>query len=152
MFNFIEENDLTLVNLSVELERAVIGYELQKDESIYVTEDGWFPYWIRVLPKPHHLITLHTFTNFRKNTTLLERLELCNGFNRSQYMVAAYVKEDYIGFNHALTYKDGILRENMIRICRLFSEQIWRGINEFDPEFAIMLQPGQSEEENVQND
>ena len=115
MCNLIEENDLTLVNLSVELERAVIGYELQEDESIYVNEGGWFPYWLRVLPKPH-LITLHTFTYFRTNTTLLERLELCNSFNRSQYMVAAYAKDDYIGFDHALTYKDGILRENMIRI------------------------------------
>ena len=151
MCNLIEENDLTLVNLSVELERAVIGHDLKDNKSIYVTEGDWFPFWLRVLKKPH-FITLHTFTYFRKNTTLLERLELCNSFNLSYYMVAAHVKDDRIYFDHALTYKDGILRENLIRICRLFSEQIASGINEFDPEFAIMLRPGQSEEEDAQND
>lgn len=151
MCNLIEENDVTLVNLSVELERAVIEYELQDDNTIYVTEGGWFPFWMRVLSNPH-LITLRSYTHFRKNTTLLERLELCNSFNRSQYMVTAYHKEDQMVFDHALTYKDGILRENIIRVCRQFSEQIASGIDDFDPEFAIILRPGQSEEQDVENE
>ena len=48
MRTLIEEKDVTAVNLAVELEQAVIQHVLQEDESIYVTEDGWFPFWVRV--------------------------------------------------------------------------------------------------------
>ena len=48
MSNLIEEKDVTAVHLAVELEQAVVQHVLQDDESIYVTEDGWFPFWIRV--------------------------------------------------------------------------------------------------------
>lgn len=43
MSNFIEVKDVTAVTLSLELKTAVIEHRLEKDESIYVTESGFFP-------------------------------------------------------------------------------------------------------------
>ena len=48
MSDLIEDKDVTNVTLAVELERAVIEYTLDEDNSIYVTEDGWFPFWVSV--------------------------------------------------------------------------------------------------------
>ena len=48
MSHLIEENDVSAVNLSLELERAVIAHTLDEDKSIYVTEDDFFPFWIKL--------------------------------------------------------------------------------------------------------
>ena len=43
MINLIEENDVTYVTLSLELERASIMYETREEgQSLYVTEDFFF--------------------------------------------------------------------------------------------------------------
>ena len=65
MSTLIEEKDVSAVNLAVELERAVIQHVLQDDESIYVTEDGWFPFWVRVQENNGYL-TFKTYTRFKR--------------------------------------------------------------------------------------
>ena len=62
----MSEKDVTAVTLSVELERAVIAHVLQDDQRIYVTEDGWFPFWIRVQDSAGY-VTFRTYTNFKKS-------------------------------------------------------------------------------------
>jgi hypothetical protein len=84
----IEEKDVTAVNLAVELEQAVIGHVLDEDKSIYVTEDGWFPFWIRIQENAGH-VTFRTYTKFKKSTSHVQRLELCNELNAKNYLVTS---------------------------------------------------------------
>ena len=86
MSMLIEEQDVTAVNLAVELERAVIGHVLDEDGSIYVTEDGMFPFWIH-LNKGLGLVSLKTHTCFKKAASALQRLEICNELNRQNFML-----------------------------------------------------------------
>ncbi len=142
----IEEKDVTAVNLTLELKRAVIEYVLNEDTSIYVSEDGWFPFWIRE-NRDIGFVNLRTHTYFKKATTLMQRLEICNEINKTKYMVTAYYKDGRLCFDHALNCRDGILRENFIRACRQFSTNIEMGLRATDPDRQFILQPGQTEDE-----
>ena len=64
MSNLIEEKDITAVTLSLELEVAVIEHKLEDDQAIYVTENGFFPCWIRVL-KNSGYVGFSTYILFR---------------------------------------------------------------------------------------
>jgi Putative bacterial sensory transduction regulator len=147
MINLIEENDVTTVNLSVELERAVIEHVLEDDKSIYVDEDGWFPFWIRVL-NGAGFVTFKTHTNFKKSTSQLQRLELCNELNTQNYLITAYVEDDRLIIDYVLNFRDGLLRETFIRTCRQFTSSIERGLNKVDQENAFVLLPGKTESED----
>jgi hypothetical protein len=147
----IEETDVTAVNLAVELERAVIEHRLDEDKSIYVTEDGWFPFWIRVV-KGAGYVTLKSHTYFKKAAGGLQRLEICNELNKSKYMLTCYAVDDRMYFDHALNFRDGLLRENFVRACRQFSKAIETGLQDADPEHLIVLMPGQSEPEDETGD
>ena len=147
MSTLIEDKDVTAVNLAIELERAVIGHVQNEDSSIYIREDGWFPFWIRV-NNDIGFVNFRTHTNFKKATTLLQRLEICNEINKTKYMVTAYYKDDRLCFDHTLNCRDGLLRENFIRACRQFSTNIEMGLRATDSDRQFVLQPGQTEAED----
>jgi len=147
MSTLIEEKDVTAVNLSIELERAVIEHQLEEDNSIYINEDGWFPIWVRV-QKRMGFIGISTNTHFRKATTPLQRLEICNEINKTKYMVTAYINDGRLCFDYALNFRDGLLRENFIRVCRQFSKNIEMGLRAVDPDDQFVLSPGQTEPDN----
>lgn len=143
----IEEKDVTAVNLAVELEQAVIGHVLDEDKSIYVTEDGWFPFWIRIQENAGH-VTFRTYTKFKKSTSHLQRLELCNELNAKNYLVTSCVKDDQLLFDYILNYRDGLLRETFIRSCRQFARNLEKGLELVDPENDFVLPPGKTEPED----
>lgn len=147
MNNFIEEKDVTTINLAVDLERAVIEHSLDEDNSIYVSEDGWYPFWISVLESAG-FVSLKTHCNFKKSTSHLQRLELCNELNKNNYLFTAYVMEDRLMFDYVLNFRDGLLRETFIRTCRQFSSRIERGLNKVDADNDFVLLPGTSEPED----
>lgn len=147
MSELIEEKDVTAVNLAVELERAVIEHVLEADKSIYVSEDGWFPYWIRVL-EGAGLVSFKTNTHFKKSTSHLQRLELCNELNSQNFLVTAYVIENRLVIDHTLNFRDGLLRETFIRVCRQFSSNLQRGLNKIDEDNDFVLPPGKTEPED----
>ena len=151
MSQVIEESDVTAVNLAIELERAVIEHGLSEDESIYVTEDGWFPFWIRVL-KGAGYVSFKTHTEFKKATSRLQKLEICNELNKTKYLVTCYEADDRICFDHVLNFRDGLLRENFVRTCRQFSKVVEMGLHEADPENDFVLLPGQTEAEDETGD
>ena len=144
----IEEKDVTAVNLAVELERAVTQHVLDEDKSIYVTEDDWFPFWIRVQEGTGY-VTFRTHTSFKRSTNRLQRLELCNELNAKNYFVTACVKDDLLMFDYFLNYRDGLLRETFIRSCRQFARNLDKGFELVDPENDFVLPPGQSEAEDA---
>ena len=144
MSMLIEEKDVTPVNLAVELERAVIGHVLDEDGSLYVTEDGMFPFWIR-LHKGSSLVGLKTHTYFRKATSAVQRLEICNELNARNFLVTAYVRDDMLCLDHALMYRDGLLRETFVRGCRQFAKAVEKGLDQVDPEGSFILPPGKSQ-------
>lgn len=147
----IEEKDVTAVNLAVELERAVIQHVLDADESIYVTEDGLFPFWIRV-QKGTGFVSFKTHTKFKKVTSQVQRLELCNELNMKNYMVTAYAHDDRLWLDYVLSYRDGLLRETFIRSCRLFAKNVGAGLEQTDPENNFVLPPGKTEPENEEGE
>lgn len=147
MSDLIEEKNVTAINLAVELERAVIEHTLDDDQSLYVTEDGWFPFWIRVLDGPG-FVSFTTHTHFKKSTSQLQRLELCNALNIQNYLVTAYIQDDRLVMDNVLNFRDGLLRETFIRTCRQFASNIERGLNKVDPDNDVVLPPGETEPEN----
>lgn len=150
MNRLIEEIDVTIVNLSLELERAVIEHRLQEDEKLYVIEDNFFPFWLQILKTPS-FVGFTTYLMFRKNSTLVQRLELVNRFNQDTYMSSAYVVEDMLRIEHVLTFKNGILSETLIRGCRQFSGGIGLFISEYDPNYQILMRLTESKCEGAKN-
>lgn len=145
MCTVIEEKEVTPVNLSLELERAVIRHVLEEDRDIYVTESSWFPFWVRVY-RGSGQVVLTTHTNFRSATTMVQRLELANEINSGYVMVNAYVKEQRLRIDHCLICRDGMTRESFIRACRVFNDSITRALAAFDPDNSLLLPPGESED------
>lgn len=148
MCTLIEEKDVTSVNLSVALETAVIAHQLQDDAAIYVTENDWFPFWVRIL-KHQGFIGFATHTRFKKSTGTLQRLEFCNQLNKANFVLTCYVADDVLKIDYVLSYRDGILKENFIRSCRQFAYYVEQGLDKFDPNNEILLFPGQSESEDA---
>lgn len=151
MSQLIEEADVTAVNLAIELERAVIEHRLDEDKSIYVTEDGWFPFWIRVQQGAGY-VSFKTHTKFKKATSHMQRLELCNELNKSKYMLTCYEADDRMFFDHVLNFRDGLLRENFVRACRQFAKAAEAGLHDADPENDFVLMPGQTEPKDETGD
>ena len=147
MSMLIEEKEVTAVNLAVELERAVIQHVLDDDESIYVTEDGLFPFWVRIL-RGSGFISFKTHTNFKKSATHVQRLELCNELNMKNFMITACVQDDRLYLDYVLIYRDGLLRETFIRGCRQFARNVEKGLEQVDPENSFVMQPGKTEPED----
>lgn len=147
----IEEQDVTAVNLAVELERAVIEHILDEDKSIYITEDGWFPFWIRVIQRSGY-VSFKTHTNFKRATSHLKRLEICNELNKSKYMLTCYEADDRLCIDYVLNYRNGLLRETFVRSCRQFSKNIESGFNEVDADNNFVLLPGRTEPEDETGD
>lgn len=151
MCQLIEEKDVTAVNLSLELERSVIQHELRDDAVIYVTEDGFYPFWINIL-NTRGFVGFSTHTYFKNSSTHLQRLEFCNKINCQSFMVTAYITDDEkLKIDHVLSYRDGMLRETFIRGCRQFSASIGRAITEIDPDNELIMPPGKMESEDEQN-
>lgn len=148
MSTLIEEKDVSAVNLSLELERAVIQHVLSDDESIYITEDGWFPFWVRIHESSGY-VGFKSHTNFKKSSSLVQRLELCNELNLKNYLVTACVKDDQLLLDYVLIYREGLLRETFIRGCRQFARNLQRGLELVDPENDFVLPPGKTEPEDA---
>ena len=151
MRDLIEEKDVSPVLLSLELEAAVIEHRLEDDEQIYVTEDGFFPCWIRVL-KNSGYVAFTTYTLFRESSTYLERLELSNRFSKRNYMVTSYVDGEKLICDHVLCYRGGILKETFIRACRQYSTAIRQSISEIDPDYKVLLPLGTTQQEKAENE
>lgn len=147
MSHLIEEKDVTAVNLAVELERAVIEHVLDEDKSIYVNEDGWFPFWIYVLHGAG-FVSLKTHTNFKKSTSQMQRLELCNELNMQNYLITAYVQDERLMMDYVFNFRDGLLRETFIRTCRQFTHNIEIGLSKIDQDNDFVLLPGKTEPED----
>ena len=141
---YMEEKEVTAVNLALELEGAVITHELHADESIYVFEDGWYPFWISMNASLGY-VCFKTHTRFKASSSQLQRLELCNALNLHSYLVTAAMQDEQLLLDHVLIYRDGLLRETFIRACRQFSRNIQRGMDRLDPDNAVALRPGQTE-------
>ena len=151
MNHLIEEANVNAFNLSLELERAVIEHRLQDDEKLYVTGDGYFPFWIHILKKQRY-IGFATYVMFRESTTALQRLELANQFNKDTYLSSAHVDMDMLKINHVLTYRNGILTETLIRGCRQFSAGIELFITESDPDYQVLMRLSESSSSETNNE
>lgn len=153
MSDFIDESAVSPITLSLHLERAVVKHKLQDNSDIYVTEDDWFPFWISLLKKPG-LVGFVTYINFRKSSSRIQRLELTNEFNRETYMGSSFIENDILKITHVISYRDGLLTETLIRACRQFSGGIGLAIDEFDPDYLILMRLSeiQPETESSENE
>ncbi len=147
MSTLIEEADVTAVNLAVELERAVIQHVLQEDQAIYITEDGFFPFWIN-LHQESGLICFRTHTLFRSSVSQSQRLDICNELNMNNYMITAYIRNDRLCIDYVLNFRDGLLKETFVRCCRQFAKNVERGLAQVDSEKDFVLAPGDAESQD----
>ena len=148
MSNLIDEKNVTPITLSLELEAAVIEHKLEEDEVIYVTEGGFFPFWIRVL-KNSGYVGFSTYIMFRESSTHLERLELANRFNKRNYITTNYVDGDKLIIDHVFCYRSGILKETFIRGCRQYSSAICNSISDIDPDYMVLMPLSEPQQEDA---
>lgn len=144
----IDEEKVSLATLSIELERATISHDMPSESSLYVTEQGMFPFWVS-LRASSRFVLLHSYSSFLPNLSHTDRLEFCNRLNERLYLPAFHIyqvdnDEDetegefrLVG-NYPLFYRDGLLVSQFIRLCRQFSLGMQRIEAEFDPEHVRM--------------
>ena len=150
MINLIEECNVTSVNLAIELERATITYQPLDSGSLYVHEDGWFPFWV-VLRESAGLINLTTYIGFRDTSTTLERLNLANTINRYAYGLTSWVEDDLLKMEHTINYRNGVLRETFIRVTRNFAAVVTKSLKQYDPDHKLLVPLGEVSAENDDN-
>lgn len=151
MGNLIQKNDINIVRLSLELEQAVIQHQLQDDDGIYVTEDGFFPFWINILEQ-RSFVCLSTYTFFTNTSTAEQRLEFCNQLNFQYFMVTAYIKDEKLRIDHTLNFYDGMIQETFIRACRQFTRTVEIALLELDSNNERVLPPGQTVSAGVESE
>lgn len=143
----LEEKDVTLVTLSLELEKATIDCDLRDEHSLYVHEEGMFPFWINRHEQPRFLL-LNTYLEWVPDVPDEQRLAFCNRINDRLFMPSVYLRtierdgERSTRFtaSYPIYYRDGLLVSQFIRLCRKFAQAIAQIQAEFDPEHT-MLQP-----------
>jgi hypothetical protein len=145
MCTVIIEKSVTPISLSLELEQAVVRHQVRDAQELYVTEAGWFPFWIHV-SEGNGQVVLKTYTCFRAKIGTLQRLEFANEVNSKLALLCAYVDKQTLHFDHSLLYRDGLTRESFIRACRMFNESLNKARFELDPDQSILLAPGERED------
>lgn len=135
MNTLIDEQDINPACLSVLLEQAVIAHTVDSDGQIHVHEPGWFPYWITHRPR-QGLVTFSTYTEFREETTELERLRLSNEVSLNSTHLAVCVTDDRLRFDQALTCLGAMVQDHFIRACRHFPDAIDRALATVDGEYV----------------
>ena len=125
MNTFLEEKTITLVTLSLELEQAAIAHTLQDNHQIYVHENGMFPFWIKLHPQTF-LIALSTYLDVDAAVPLAQHHALCNQLNSESFLPAVHIHEQRLYADHAIYYRDGLIRSQFIRLCRLFTHGVER--------------------------
>jgi len=143
----LEEKDVNIVTLSLELEKATMEYEQRSDLTLYVHEEGMFPFWINLHKTPPFLL-LTTYLNWTPDVPDEKRLALCNRINERLFLPSVYLhtlqREDgtitRFTASYPIYYRDGLLVSQFIRLCRQFSAAMMQIRTEFDPEHEI-LQP-----------
>ena len=135
MNTLIDENDVSPACLCVLLEQAVIAHSVDSDGQIHVHEPGWFPYWISHRPR-QGLVAFSTYTEFREETTELERLRLSNEVSLHSTNLAVCVTDDRLRFDFALTCLGVMVQDHFVRTCRHFPEAIDRAIAAVDGEYV----------------
>lgn len=123
MSTFLEEKEVNLVALSLELEQAAIEHTVQDDKRIYVTESGMFPFWLRLYPDPH-MLSFSTYLEFDAALAETERHAFCNRLNSKSLLPAIHAHNDRLYADYAMSYRDGLIRSQFIRICRTFANGV----------------------------
>lgn len=120
MSTFLEEKEVSLVSLSLELEMAALEHTVQDNVNLYVNEEGTFPFWIRLYPDSH-MMSFSTYVDFDDRVKGLDRLRFCNLFNESKLAPSVHVAKNRLYADYAMSYRDGLIRSQFIRMCRSFS-------------------------------
>lgn len=138
MSTLIEDKDVSLVTLSLELEQAAIAHSLQGETKIYVSsEDVAFPFWLQLCEGPR-LILFTTYAEFDGDVALAERHAFCNRVNGKLLLPAAHEHDGRLYADHAMSYRDGLLRSQFIRMCRFYAEGVESIVRTFDPDHAVL--------------
>lgn len=59
---------------------------------------------------------------------------------------------DMLCLDHALMYRDGLLRETFVRGCRQFAKAVEKGLDRVDPQGSFILPPGKSEAKDKESE
>lgn len=142
----IEEAEVNLVTLSLTLERATIEHRYTKNNKLYVTETGMFPFWIEIHDDPTFIL-LRTNLIFSNDTDSTMRHDVCNSINLHRFMpsVATHSidvdgsKQHRMEATYPIYYQDGVLTSHFIRLCRAFSNGMKEIKDELDPDNQVMI-------------
>lgn len=117
----IPEQEVTLVNLSLILEQASFAHILEKEDRIYLNEDGVFPFWIRIFDNAH-ILAFSTYIKAPEGKTEEELLKFCNKVNQDFLVPSAYVRDDRIWCFMPIYIKDHLQKSHLLRLIRYFGD------------------------------
>lgn len=141
----LEESQVSIISLSMELEKASIAYKEAGKDAVYVQEAGLFPTWVRIRQESK-FIMFTTYLDFKPNNDE-SMLHFCNTINDNLYLPTVSqhpVEHEGKSINrmyasHVLLYRDGILVSHFIRMLRQFSQNMYRIQEEYDKD-GVMLE------------
>ncbi len=152
MNDVINESDITIEGLSIELSRAAISNDIRSEDTLYVNEQGMFPFWLRLM-QGQRLAQLHTYLMFKQRTDD-ELYAFCNIVNDRLIMPSVSLHkverdqgtENRMVATYPMLYRDGLVRSHLIRNCRMFSDGMQQIQNEIDSRHRYLLSLGEKED------
>jgi Putative bacterial sensory transduction regulator len=152
MNDVINESDISIDGLSIELSRAAISNDIRSEDTLYVHEQGMFPFWVRLM-QGQRMVQLHTYLPFKQRTDD-ELYAFCNKVNDRLIMPSVSLHkferdqgiENRMVATYPILYRDGLIRSHLIRACRIFSDAIRQIENEIDSRHRYLLGLGEKED------
>jgi hypothetical protein len=138
MSNFIEETDVTLARLSLLLENAAISHETQQDNALYIDGDLPYRFWVRLSKRSRH-VTLSSYIRFQDGITEEQKTMLCARANTELSSICAYPMENRLCTDFSMSYSDGLIPTQFLRLCRSFAGSTRAIEDDMDPERALIV-------------
>lgn len=134
MTTIIAESDVSLTTISSLLDEAAIDHSVEEGGCIYVTSSP-FNFWISI-DEDRKFLRFYSYWPVAIDTPEDRLLRFVNECNDSIILLQFSVTEDrqrFYGF-YMMYYRDGVIRSQLLRIARLFSELFHRAVEHEDTE------------------
>ena len=134
MISLIPEIEVSFETLESILKDSAIDYERSDNDNIYITTFA-FNFWISI-DTNRNFIRFYSYWPIAENSSVEKILELVNTYNESLILVQFSLAEDCqrIDGQYIMTYRDGLIRTQLLRMTRLFSEVFHRAVEHEDPD------------------
>jgi hypothetical protein len=134
MTAIIPESDVTPATIAAAFDAAAIDYTVEEGGNIYVTT-FLFNFWISI-DEDRKFLRFYSYWPVAIDTPEDRLYQFVNACNDSMILLQFSVTEDRQRFygHYMMSYRDGVIRSQVLRMARLFSELFHRAVEHEDTE------------------